>query len=109
MAQAQELRQAITQMAGRQGPMLSAYASVNAAIPEHQGRGPTSCVFRDAMNDEGVPEDLQERVRGFVEEETHPGARTLAVFADEGASSRYTGCGSTCLSPVAEAIPTWRP
>jgi hypothetical protein len=83
MAQAQELRQAMTQMAGREGPMLSAYVSVNAAIPENQGRA-YLVRLRDAMNDEGVPEDLQERVRGFVEEETHPGARTLAVFADEG-------------------------
>ena len=83
MAQAQELRQAMTQMAGREGPMLSAYVSVNAAIPENQGRA-YLVRLRDAMDDEGVPEDVQERVRGFVEEETHPGARTLAVFADEG-------------------------
>jgi hypothetical protein len=83
MAQAQELKQAMTLMAGREGPMLSAYVSVNAAIPENQGRA-YLVRLRDAMNDEGVPEGLQEKVRGFVEEETHPGARTLAVFADEG-------------------------
>src|SRR4028119_1914329 len=83
MAQAQELRQVMTQMAGREGPRLSAYVSVNAAIPENQGRA-YLVRLRDAMNDEGVPEGLQEKVRGFVEEETHPGARTLAVFADEG-------------------------
>jgi hypothetical protein len=109
MAQAQELRQAMTQMAGRQGPMLSAYASVNAAIPENQDR---VYLVRLQVRHErrGRPRrPAQERVRGFVEEETHPGARTLAVFADEGASSRHTGCGSTCLSPVAGAIPTWRP
>src|SRR4028119_996845 len=106
MAQAQELRQAMTQMAGREGPMLSAYVSVNAAIPENQGRA-YLVRLRDAMNDEGVPEDLQERVRGFVEAETHPGARTLAVFASptKGTSSRSTGCGPTCRSPVAGAIP----
>ena len=83
MAQAQELKQAITLMAGREGPILSAYVSVNAAIPENQGRA-YLVRLRDAMNDEGVPEGLQEKVRGFVEEETRPGARTLAVFADEG-------------------------
>ena len=83
MAQAQELRQAMTQMAGREGPMLSAYVSVNAAIPENQGRA-YLVRLRDAMNDEGVPEGLQDRIREFVEGETHPGARTLAVFADEG-------------------------
>jgi Bacterial archaeo-eukaryotic release factor family 10 len=65
---AQELRQAITSMADRRGPVLSAYLSVNADIPENQG----------------VPKDLQQRVRDYLEEETHPGARTLAIFADEG-------------------------
>jgi len=82
MAQAQELRQAMTQMAGREGPMLSAYVSVNAAIPENQGRA-YLVRLRDAMNDEGVPEGLQDRVRKFVEGETNPGARTFAIFADE--------------------------
>src|SRR5919112_6765417 len=82
MAQAQELRQAITSMAGRQGPILSAYLSVNADIPENQGR--TYLVrLRDAMNDEGVPKDLQQRIRDYLEGEAHPSARTLAIFADE--------------------------
>ena len=62
MAQAQKLRQAMTQMAGRQGSMLSAYVGVNTAIPENQGRYLVR--LRDAMDDEGVPEDLQEQVRG---------------------------------------------
>jgi hypothetical protein len=36
------------------------------------------------MDDLDVPEDLQEEVRGHLEEETHPaGARTLAIFAAE--------------------------
>ncbi|HKH11795.1 MAG TPA: hypothetical protein VKA73_11720 [Rubrobacter sp.] len=82
MAQTQEIRQAITRMAVRGGPMLSAYVSVNAAIPENQGQA-YLVRLRDAMNDEGVPEGLQDRVRGFVEDETHPRARSLAVFADE--------------------------
>ena len=50
MARTQELRQAMTQMAGRQGPTLSAYASVNAAIPENQGRA-YLVRLRDAMDD----------------------------------------------------------
>ena len=82
MAQAQDLRQAITSMAGRGGPMLSAYVSVNAAIPENQERA-YLVRLRDAMNDEDVPKALQERVRESLEGETHPGARTLAVFAAE--------------------------
>src|SRR5215210_5097587 len=82
MAQAQDLRHAITSVADRQGPVLSAYLSVNADIPENQRR--TYLVrLRDAMNDEGVPKDLQQRIRDYLEEETHPGARTLAIFVDE--------------------------
>jgi len=82
MAQAQDLRQAITSVADRQGPILSAYLSVNADIPENQGR--TYLVrLRDAMNDQGVPKDLQQRVRNYLEEEAHPAARTLAIFVDE--------------------------
>jgi hypothetical protein len=82
MAKAQDLRQAITAMADRQGPVLSAYLSVNADIPENQGR--TYLVrLRDAMNDEGVPKDLQQRIGDLLEGEAHPSARTLAIFADE--------------------------
>jgi hypothetical protein len=79
---AQDLRQAIASVTGRPGPLFSAYVSVNAAIPENQGRA-YLVRLRDAMNDHGVPEDLQDRVRGALEEERHPRARTLAVFAAE--------------------------
>ena len=82
MAQAQDLRQTITSVAGRPGPVLSTYLSVNADLPENQGRA-YLVRLRDAMNDEGVPEELQRRVREQTEEETHPGARTLAIFAGE--------------------------
>src|SRR5215203_1019934 len=79
---AQDLKQTITSVAGRPGPVLSAYLSVNADIPENQGRA-YLVRLRDAMNDEGVPQGLQRRVREYTAEETHPGARTLAIFADE--------------------------
>jgi peptide subunit release factor 1 (eRF1) len=82
MAQAQHLRQAITSVSGRPGPVLSAYMSVNAEIPENQRRA-YLVRLRDAMNDEGVPDGLQQRVREYVEDEAHPEARTLAIFADE--------------------------
>jgi peptide subunit release factor 1 (eRF1) len=82
MAQAQDLRQTITSVSGRPGPILSAYLSVNADIPENQRRA-YLVRLRDAMNDEGVPEELQRRVREQTEEETHPRARTLAIFAGE--------------------------
>jgi hypothetical protein len=79
---AQDLRQAIASVTGRPGPLLSAYVSVNAAIPENQERA-YLVRLRDAMNDEGVPEELQRRVRKYVEAETHPHARTLVLFAAE--------------------------
>src|ERR671921_1537515 len=82
MAQAQDLRQAITSLAGIPGPLLSAFLSVNAEIPENQRRA-YLIRLRDAMNDQGVPEGLQHRVREYMEEEAHPRARTLAIFADE--------------------------
>ena len=82
MAQAQEIRQAIDTITDHPGPMLSAYLSVSADIPENQGRG-YLVRLRDAMNDREVPEELQKRVREYVEAETHPRARTLVVFAAE--------------------------
>jgi hypothetical protein len=82
MAQAQDLRQAIAAVADHPGPLFSAYLSVNAAIPENQERA-YLVRMRDAMNDLGMPEDLQKRVREYIEAETHPGARTLVLFAGE--------------------------
>jgi hypothetical protein len=79
---AQDLRQAIASVSNHPGPVFSAYMSVNAAIPENQERA-YLVRLREAMNDEGVPEGLQEQVRQHIEAETHPGARTLAIFAAE--------------------------
>ncbi|MDP8949065.1 MAG: hypothetical protein M3N00_02320 [Actinomycetota bacterium] len=72
----------IASVAGHPGPLFSAYVSVNAAIPENQERA-YLVRMRDAMNDLGVPEDLQKQIREFVEAETHPRARTLVLFAAE--------------------------
>ena len=79
---AQDLRDAIASVADRPGPVFSAYTSVNAAIPENQERA-YLVRMRDAMNDLGVPEELQRRVREYVEAEAHPRARTLVLFAAE--------------------------
>jgi peptide subunit release factor 1 (eRF1) len=79
---AQDLRDAIASVAGRPGPVFSAYVSVNAAIPENQERAYLVRI-RDAMSDLGVPEELQRRIREYVEAETHPRARTLVLFAAE--------------------------
>ena len=78
----QDLRETIASVSNHPGPLFSAYVSVNAAIPENQERA-YLVRMRDAMNDLGVPEDLQRRVREHVEGETHPRARTLALFAAE--------------------------
>ena len=82
MAQAQDIRRAIDAISGHEGPVFSAYVSVNAAIPENQGRA-YLVRLKDAMNDHGVPEGLQDRIREAVEEERFPRARTLAIFAAE--------------------------
>jgi hypothetical protein len=82
MAQTQDLRQAIAAVTDHPGPVFSAYVSVNAAIPENQERA-YLVRMRDAMKDLGVPEELQRRVREYVEAETNPRARTLALFAAE--------------------------
>jgi hypothetical protein len=79
---AQDLREAITAVADRPGPVFSAYVSVNAAMPENQKRA-YLVRMRDAMNDLGVPEEVQSQVREHTEAETHPGARTLVLFAAE--------------------------
>jgi release factor family 10 len=79
---AQDLRQAIAAVAGHPGPLFSAYSSVNADIPENQGRA-YLVRLKNAMNDEGVPEELERRIREYVEADTHPRARTLALFAAE--------------------------
>lgn len=79
---AQDLREAIASVSGHPGPLFSAYLNVNANIPENQGRA-YLVRLRDAMNDEGVPEELQTRIREYLEAETHPRARSLALFAAE--------------------------
>jgi peptide subunit release factor 1 (eRF1) len=78
----QDLRQAINSFARKAGPVLSAYISTNPAIPENQERA-YLVRLRAGMNEQGVPEDVQRKVREHVEDETHPGARSVAIFADE--------------------------
>jgi hypothetical protein len=90
MAKAQELRQAITSMAGRQGPILSAYLSVNADIPENQGR--TYLVrLRDATK------------RRTQRPGRWPSSPLRMVC------SRSTGYRSTFQSRSGGGIPTWPP
>jgi hypothetical protein len=106
MAQAQDLKQTITSVAGRPGPVLSAYLSVNADIPENQGRA-YLVRLRDAMNDEGVPQGLQRRVREYTAEETHPGPGRSPSSRTKITSSRSTGYRSTFPSRSAGETLTW--
>lgn len=78
----QDTRDVISRVSGREGPMLSAYVSVNPAVPENQGQA-YKVRLRDGMNDAGVPEGVQDAVRERVDGERHQGARTLVVFASD--------------------------
>lgn len=82
MAQRNDLREAASSIAVSSGPLLSAYLSVNAAVPENQERAYLARL-REAMDDQGVPEGVQLQVRDSLEGETHPGAKTLAIFTSE--------------------------
>lgn len=68
--------------ANNQGPILSAYLSVNADFPETQRRA-YQVRLRDAMKDENVSQEPQRRITEHFETEKHPHARTLAMYAAE--------------------------
>jgi peptide subunit release factor 1 (eRF1) len=82
MEQVQELRRAADSIAEHQGPVFSAYLSVNAALPENQERAYLPRL-RNALEEQEVPKKLARRIREHLESETHPRARTLAIFAAE--------------------------
>ena len=105
---AQDLREAITAVADRPGPVFSAYVSVNAALPENQKRA-YLVRMRDAMNDLGVPEEVQTQVREHTEAETTQGPARSCSSRRRTGSSKTTGCTSTCPSRSGGAIPTWPP
>ena len=100
MAQEQEIREAIDTMAGRPGPMLSAYLSVNADIPENQGRA-YLVRLRDAMNYQEVPEELQKRVREYLARGRSSSSLRRTTF------SRSTGCRWTYPSRSGGGTLTW--
>lgn len=82
MARMQELRRTINAITNHRGPVFSAYLSTNAAIPENQGQA-YLVRLKEALKELGVPEEVAARVRESVEEEAHPRARTVALFAAE--------------------------
>lgn len=81
MAQAQELRQAIGEISALEGPVLSAYVNVDPGVSQNQEQA-YEVRARNAMDEAGVPEEVADRVRHTLMEE-RPGARTMAIFADE--------------------------
>jgi hypothetical protein len=72
-------RQQITAVANRRQLVLSVYLNVNPAHPENQARA-YLLRLKAALKDLGVPEDLAELIRQFVESE-RINYRTLAIFA----------------------------
>ena len=88
-AQAEDIRRLKERLEGQPGPVLSMYLSVNARIPENQGQA-YKVRLREALEEMEVSEDIAERVRGSIEDQVHPGARTVVFFAAEsGAFKRY--------------------
>ena len=89
MAQAEDVRRLKEQLEGHPGPMLSVYLSVNARYEENQGQA-YKVRLRDALDEMEIPEELAGRVREEVEEEVHPGARTVIFFvAEDGFFERH--------------------
>jgi Bacterial archaeo-eukaryotic release factor family 10 len=89
MTLAQDVRRLKERLEGHPGPVLSVYLSVNARYPENQGQA-YKVRLKDALEEIEVPGELAGRVRESVEEEVHPGARTLIFFAAaEGLFERY--------------------
>jgi len=89
MAQAEDDRRLKEQLEGHPGPMLSVYLSVNARYEENQGQA-YKVRLRNALDEMEIPEELAGRVREEVEEEVHPGARTVIFFvAEDGLFERY--------------------
>ena len=89
MTLAQDVRRLKERLEGHPGPVLSVYLSVNARYPENQGQA-YKVRLKDALEEMEVPGELAGRVRESVEEEVHPGARTLIFFAaEDGLFERY--------------------
>ena len=88
-AQAEDIRRLKERLEGQPGPVLSVYLSVNARIPENQGQA-YKVRLREALEEMEVPEEIAERVRESIQDQVHPGARTVVFFATEsGAFERY--------------------
>jgi hypothetical protein len=89
MTLAQDVRRLKERLEGHPAPVLSIYLSVNARYPENQGQA-YKVRLKDALEEMEVPGELARPVREAVEEEVHPGARTLIFFAaEDGLFERY--------------------
>ncbi len=88
-AQTEDVKRLKERLEGHPGPVLSVYLSVNARYPENQEQA-YKVRLRDALEEMEVPEELAGRVRGEIEDQLHPGARTVVFFAaEDGLFERY--------------------
>src|SRR5215203_470348 len=107
-AQAEDIRRLKERLEGQPGPVLSVYLSVNARIPENQGQA-YKVRLREALEEMEVPEEIAERVRESIQDQVHPGARTVVFFATEsGAFDRYH-LQVDLPEPTASGSHTWCP
>jgi len=89
VAQIKDVREIRERLARHEGPVFSAYLSVNAKFLENQGQA-YKVRLRDALEELNVPESVAERVRASIEESVHQRARSVVFFADEdGLFERY--------------------
>jgi peptide subunit release factor 1 (eRF1) len=88
-AQAEDIKRLKERLEGHPGPVLSVYLSLNARYPENQSQA-YKVRLRDALEEMEVPEEIARRVRGEIEDQLHPGARTVVFFAaEDGLFERY--------------------
>ena len=90
-AQGKEIQSLKERLEGHEGPVLSVYLSVNPRYNTNQGQA-YKIRLKDAFKGiEDLPQEMAERVREQVEDETPPpGSRTLVFFvAQDGFFERY--------------------
>lgn len=89
MARVEGIREVRERLKGHEGPVFSAYLSVNAKFGENQGQA-YKVRLKDALEDLDVPEGIAGRVRESVDEQVHQQARTVVFFAaEDGLFERY--------------------
>jgi hypothetical protein len=117
MSSTDELERLKERVAGRPGPVLSVYLSVNPASVENRDRA-YALRLKSALKENAVPRALARRVLEYVEAE-RPRMHTLALFAtDDGPLEAYwlraelpekVRWGEPHLAPLELVIEKYRP